>query len=726
MAQHIYRVGNMDCAHCAQEVQEGVSSLDGVQSVNVDFVTTKMVIEGDVDFAMLQARVESLGKTVTPENVPVAPQAPKRGGVLGFWDYLLSRHETRLALIGASIIVLGVMLSLLLTGEIYGIGHGISETPQPLIALIYSTAMVVALYPIAKQGMNAWRINRTFSINLLMTIAAIGAILIGEYLEGALVIFLFAVGEALEGYTADRARDSLRALLALKPQEALLLQGQMTLVTPVEQLRVGDLILVRAGERIPMDGVVMSGDSGVDQSPITGESMPVAKTINDDVFAGTLNGYGTLTIKVTRLVADNTLSRIIQLVEEAQSKRAPSQRLIDQFAHYYTPSVAIVAFFVAILPPLLFNAPLLNTDTQQGWLYRAITMLVIACPCALVISTPVTIISAITAAARRGVLIKGGAYLESLGSIRAIAFDKTGTLTQGKPVVMGVVAHQNDSQKLLGLLASLEAQSTHPLAHAILQYAQAHAIQSAPAQNVQTIAGQGLQGTIDGRMITLGSLRYFEEKFPYDTLFYMPAKQAESEGNTVVLLHDGNGVSGFVAISDPLRPESASVVRELKTLGLTSIMCTGDNALVAKTIAQHAGVYAVRAELLPQDKLDIVHELRQQYHSVAMVGDGINDTPALASATVGIAMGKAGSAQALETADIVLLGDDLRQLPFSIRLSRFAVGIIRWNIALSLGLKLAFLALAFFGGASLWLAVFADVGMSLIVTLNGMRPLRLR
>jgi Zn2+/Cd2+-exporting ATPase len=448
VTEKIYQIGGMDCANCAREVEDGVRRLPGVQRVQVDFTTTRMRLDGDVPFAALRKRVEALGKTIEDEQ-PVRAGL-KRAGLKpaptrNFLAYLLSRTETRLALLGGGIIGLGVVISWIWTDVAYSV---------PSNAL-YILATLIALIPIARSGLTTLLINHDFNINLLMTVAAVGAILIGETLEAATVVFLFAIGEALEGYTADRARDSLRQLMQLVPAVATRLRraglqssaGENVIpigITPaaheesvaVDDLTPGDTILVKPGERIPMDGIVTAGESGVDQAPITGESIPAHKANNAEVFAGSINGEGALEIRVTRRAADNTLSRIIQLVEEAQSGRAPSQRLIDQFARYYTPGVMLLAGLAAVLPPLLFNAPFYNlADGSQGWLYRALELLVIACPCSLVISTPVTIISAITAAARRGVLIKGGAHLEALATVKAFAFDKTGTLTQGKPAI---------------------------------------------------------------------------------------------------------------------------------------------------------------------------------------------------------------------------------------------------------------------------------------------------
>lgn len=743
MAEKIYRIGGMDCANCAREVEEGVRRLSGVQQVQVDFATAKMRLNGDVPFDALRKRVVALGKTIEDETTVRAglKPAPARN----FLAYLLSRAETRLALLGGGIIVLGVIISWLGADTVYHVPTSI----------LYIVATLIALIPIARSGLTTLFINRDFNINLLMTVAAIGAILIGETLEAATVVFLFAVGEALEGYTADRARDSLRQLMQLVPAVATRLRraalqsntGENFIPigitptareesVPVNDLVPGDTILVKPGERIPMDGVVTAGASGVDQAPITGESIPVHKTDGAEVFAGSINGAGALEIRVTRRAADNTLSRIIQLVEEAQSVRAPSQRLIDQFARYYTPGVMVLAGLVAVLPPLLFNAPFYNlVDGTQGWLYRALELLVIACPCSLVISTPVTIISAITAAARRGVLIKGGAHLEALGVVKTFAFDKTGTLTQGKPAITltrsvdcatGESCNQCDD--VLALASAVEMGSAHPLAQAVVTAAQARGLTShyAPADTVTALAGHGVQGRVNGKLVTVGNHALFEAEHPHGLDLCQWVDDAESQGQTAMLLCDGDRVRGFIALADQPRPESKAVVSALQSLGLQTVMLTGDNLSVANAVGQSVGVDDVRAGLLPTDKVEAVKALVNQSGAVAMVGDGINDTPALAAATVGIAMGGAGSAQALETADIALMADDLRQLPYAVRLSRFARRLIRQNIGISLGLKLVVMILALTGFGTLWLAVFADVGMSLLVTANGMRPLRMR
>lgn len=720
MSQEIYDIGNLDCANCAKELEVGINKLEGVQSATVNFANMTLIVEGNSPFADLQHRTQQFGHTLNTKSSEKKPKVVSRGGVLGFWDYLLNRQDTRLAVIAVGMVLAGLILSL------------VTDTETISIA-IYTTALVLAVYPIGKKGLNALRINRRFTIDLLMSIAGIGALIIGEYIEAATVVFLYSIGEALEGYITNRARDSIGALLELQPDNALLLKDGTEKNVPVENLLLGDHILVKPSERIPMDGKVIKGNSGVNQAAITGESMPITKSIGDDVFAGSINENGTLTVEVTALAENNTLSRIIAMVADAQGRHAPSQRMIDQFAQYYTPAVIVFAALIAIVPPLFFGGDFIGTEASQGWLYRALTILVIACPCALVISTPVTVISAITRAARNGVLIKGGAYLEALGTIKAIAFDKTGTLTEGRPVVMETRSIDCDTGEVcadcddvLALAAAVESRSTHPLAQAVVNEAESRQILNryTPADDVENLSGRGVTGTIDGQKIVIGSHALFDTQFEHNQVFCEMVEAAEGRGQTTMMLHDGERVRGYIAVADKVRASSADVIAKLNTLGLETIMLTGDNPTVAQAVGDSINMSDVRASLMPDDKVSAVEGLMQTHQNVAMVGDGVNDTPALATATVGIAMGGAGTAQAMETADIALMADDLGQLPFAVRLSRFARNLIIQNVVLAIGMKLIFLFLAASGGVTMWMAIFADVGMSLIVTLNGMRALR--
>jgi Zn2+/Cd2+-exporting ATPase len=723
MEKQIYFIEGMDCADCALNIEKGVRKLDRVKNVHIDFATGWLQIEGEAAPDAIRQRVEALGYRVLDSGTQKGSVVNRsfRNPVTGFWHFLLSRPETRLALIG------GLLLTL-------GFAAGIAGINPLFVRLVQIAALGIAGYSIARSGITNLVINRDFNISLLMTIAAIGAMIIGEIAEGATLIFLFAIAEALEGYTTDRARNVLAEMRNLAPATAIRIGASGDEVVPVEDLRIDDRILVRPGDRISMDGVILSGMTEVDQAAITGESMPVIKETGSEVYAATINGSGEIVVRVTRLVEDTTLQRIIQRVAEAQSVRAPTQRFIDRFARIYTPIMVLAALLVATLPPLFFGQPFLNTAAgERGWLYRALALLVIACPCALVISAPVTVLSAITHAARRGILIKGGAFLEALSTVRVFAFDKTGTLTQGEPAVTLVRSvdcetgelceHCND---VLGLAYSLEQRSGHPLAHAIISAAEAQGMTGiyGPADDVKALPGRGVQGWVDGKLATIGSHHYFHTSHPHDVLLCDWAGVAELEGQTAMLVSDGDRVRGVIAVADQIRPNSREVVRRLHKLDLKTVMLTGDNPTVAHAVAAGVGIGIVRAGLLPEDKLNAVKDLAEKFGRVAMVGDGINDTPALAAASVGISMGGAASDQALEAADIVLMADDLLQLPFAVQLSRFARHLMQANVVISLLTKLVFVILALSGITSLWLAVLADMGISLLVTLNGMRALR--
>ncbi len=747
------QVEGMDCANCALALERGIAQLEGVDHVQVNFTTATLEARGSFELEDVVGRVEALGYRVaeTPvENGPVQAHRPDLGGVPGFVRYLLANRQTRVALIAALFLLLSAPLSFVALP----IAHWSRLALQ-------GGVVVLAGYPIARKGVRSLLVARQITIDLLMSIATLGALLIGETGEAATVILLFAIGEALEGYTAERARHSLRELLALKPDQANVLRpcmdceehlgqggyaggacpfcGAHPVWVPVEQVGVGERVLVRPGERIPVDGQVAEGTSLVDQAPVTGESVLVTKAPGDEIYAGTLNGDGALEVTVTRPAGDSTISRIVRLVEQAQMQRAPVERFVDRFATWYTPGVVALAAALALLPPLLLGAPFFDLpDGTRGWLYRALALLIVACPCALVISTPVTVVSALISLARRGVLVKGGAFLDALARVRVFAFDKTGTLTRGQPVVTG--SHTLDCppdqarclacDDMLAMAAAVESRSDHPLAQAILAEVQtrriAHSYPS--AEGVQAIAGQGVQGTLNGSTIIVGRHTMFHDG-PYQRCdeIHDHVQSAEANGETVMLVSKDDVVVGYVSVADVPRPSSREALRALKAIDpeLRTVMLTGDNLTVAYKVADSVGlVDEVRAGLLPEDKLGAVESLREGYGPVAMVGDGVNDAPALAAATVGIAMGGAGSAQAMETADVVLMQDDLTHLPEVVRASRRTQGIIRQNIAFSLAIKAAFLLLTLPGWATLWMAVFADMGASLLVTLNGMRMLR--
>jgi Cd2+/Zn2+-exporting ATPase len=726
-----FQVTGLDCAGCAQSVEKAVSQLPGVNHCELAFTTAKLRVNGQVTAATITDKVQALGYGITTgdaaSSTAIVPDA-----LPSFWAYLWQRRATQFALLGALLILPGLLLT-----ELFGYEH-------VLINLFSLLEMVAAGWPIAQ---SAWRalLSRDININVLMTIAAIGAVIIGAYTEAGMVMVLFALSEALEGYTGNRARHAIRSLLATAPSIATVIARNGVPIPPVEYpitgLQIGDLLRVRPGERIAMDGRVRSGQSAVNQAAITGESMPLDKTVGDDLFAGSINGEGVLTLEVTHLAADNTISRMIRLVEEAQEKRAPVQRYVDQFARYYTPAVVVLAALVATMPPLFFGQPFWNPDPDTfGWLYRGLALLVVACPCALVISTPVSLISAITNAARQGVLFKGGAFVEALSRVRAIALDKTGTITAGQPTVVAIRSTScaemtplgSDDcpacDDLLALASAVEEQSEHPLARAVVNAAQQRGLHQryAPAQAVTALTGRGVTGIVDQRKVTVGSHTYFDTTFGHASDHCLAATDDAQRGYTPLLVSVDGIYHGALAVADTVRATSQSAVQELKAAGMAAVvMLTGDNRGAAQTIGAQVGVTDVRAELLPADKLAAIRELQTTHGAVAMVGDGINDAPALAAADVGIAIGGAtGTTQAMETADVTLMSADLRQLPFAVRLSRAAMRTIRINVALSIGIKLAFLVVVLLGWGTMWMAVLADMGTALLVTLNGMRLLR--
>jgi Cd2+/Zn2+-exporting ATPase len=756
-----YRITGMDCADCAKTIERGVAKMPGVSACTLSFGAAVLKVEGDAPRPTVIARVTQLGYGVREGGAPTqtAPQTGWAGwvqrlpqhGLLGFLRFLLSRPNTTLATLGAILILPSLVFHELL--PFLGV-EGVWLTATALGALL------VAGLPIARSAWRSLVLSREISINALMTIAAIGAVIIGAYTEAGLVMVLFAIGEALEGYTTERARESIKTLMTVAPNEATVLRACMDCqehlgqngytggACPlcgleetrvfVDELRVGETIVVKPGERIAMDGRISKGSSAVNQAPITGESVPVEKQVGGEVFAGTINGEGALEMQVTRRAEDNTLSRIIKMVEEAHERKAPAERFVDRFARVYTPVVVVLAALVAVVPPLLFAQPFWGT---QGWLYRALELLVVACPCALVISTPVAIISAISNAARNGVLIKGGAYLEALAKIKAIAFDKTGTLTEGKPAVIKVRAMNcvnpisnvsNVSEPcesctdLLALANAVEKRSEHPLARAVVSAAETSHVSGkyVTAEDVKAITGKGVMGLVNGQQVLIGSHAYFDQTMPHDPVQCDEIAAASSNGQTPILVGVDGRYLGYISVADTVRESSKHAVATLHGLGVqATVMLTGDNAATARTIAQQVGVTEVKADLLPEHKLDAVKALLANYGSVAMVGDGVNDAPALATATVGIAMG-AGTAQAMETADVVLMGNDLSKLPFAFALAQATMRTIRTNIVFAIGIKLAFLVLVLLGLGTMWLAVFADVGASLLVTLYSMRLAR--
>jgi Zn2+/Cd2+-exporting ATPase len=598
--------------------------------------------------------------------------------------------------------------------------------PEAITIALFLTAILAGAVEIVPAGLRGVIQERSLDINFLVTIAVAGAMLLGQWGEGATVVFLFSLGELLEDVTLERTRRSIQALMAMAPETAQVrATGGAERTMPVEQVPVGSTVIVRPGDRIPLDGVVSLGESSVDQAPITGESVPVDRLPGDTVYAGTINGAGYLEVRTTKPFAENTLARIIHLVETAQSEKAPSQRFVERFARVYTPAVVLGAVLVTIVPTLVFDQPLIP------WFNRALVLLLVACPCALVVSTPVTVVAAIGNASRNGVLIKGGAYLERAGTLRAVAFDKTGTLTRGVPEIQRVVPLNGKSpEDILTLAAAVEQLSAHPLAEAIVRAARRAGVRRLPAaQGFRSTVGSGVQALVDGQEVLIGRPKWMDAH----GVAWHGARSVLEElaglGQTPIVVAAGPyrgpmQAVGIIAVADEVRPTAKATVEALRRGGVDRIvMLTGDNAATAHAIAAQVGILPqdVKAELLPEGKLEAIQQLVRQHRQVAMVGDGVNDAPALAAATVGIAMGAGGSDTALETADVALVADDLTRLPWVLNLSRRAARTIQVNVAFALATKFIVLALAAAGIANLWLAIAADTGASIVVILNGMR-----
>ena len=600
---------------------------------------------------------------------------------------------------------------------------GVPETSPAIVGLALA-AIAASGLPTLRKGWMAFK-SLTLNINVLMSLAVLGALAIGQWPEAAMVVVLFSIAETIESMSLQRVRRAVRGLLSIAPDTATVRTAAGGWETvPAASVAVDALVRVKPGERIALDGVVEDGESAVDQAPITGESMPVEKRRGDTVFAGTVNEHGVLDVRVTAASGASTLARIARVIEETRSRQAPTQRFIDRFARWYTPAVVLVALGVAAVPPLAYGAP------AVPWVYKALVMLVIACPCALVISTPVTVMSGLAAAARRGILVKGGEFIEAGARLRVLALDKTGTLTRGVPAVTeteAVAAARPDD--VLVLAASLNAHSAHPLAHALHAAAPAGRMMRM-VRNGVALPGRGVRGDIGGTTHYLGNGRLLDAHAA--TVDAAQAAQAraimerlEAQGRTAVALFAGDRVLGVIGLADTPRPEAAEAVRHLAEQGVRTVILTGDNAVTARTVAAAAGVMDYRAGLLPEDKLGAIEHLQSAHGATGMVGDGINDAPALARADIGFAMGAAGSDTAIETADVALMDDDLRKLPQFIRLSRSTRRVLVQNIALALGIKAVFFGLALGGVATLWMAVFADVGGSLLVVANGLRLLRM-
>ncbi|EIR6844033.1 cadmium-translocating P-type ATPase [Listeria innocua] len=694
-----YRVQGFTCTNCAAIFENNVKELPGVQGAKVNFGASKVYVQGN-------ATIEELEKAGAFENLKIRDEKEQKIEREPFWK----QKENIKVYISALLLVISWFL-----GEQYGEEHIL-----PTIG--FAASILIGGYSLFIKGLkNLSRLK--FDMNTLMTIAILGAAVIGEWGEGAMVVILFAISEALERYSMDKARQSIESLMDIAPKEALIRRGNEEMMVHVEDIQVGDIMIVKPGQKLAMDGTVIKGTSTLNQAAITGESVPVTKTKDDEVFAGTLNEEGLLEVKVTKRVEDTTLSKIIHLVEEAQAERAPSQAFVDKFAKYYTPAIVILAALIAVLPPLF------GGDWSE-WIYQGLAVLVVGCPCALVVSTPVAVVTAIGNAARNGVLIKGGVHLEETGHLKAIAFDKTGTLTKGVPAVTDIVTYGGNENELLIITAAIENGSQHPLASAIMRKAEENGLNfnDVVVEEFQSITGKGVKAKVNNELYYVGSPNLFEETLlnGIEASIIENITRMQTQGKTVMVLGTEKEILSLIVVADEMRESSKEVISKLNVMGIETVMLTGDNQRTASAIGKLVGVSDIKADLLPEDKLNYIKELRGKHQSVAMVGDGVNDAPALAASSVGVAMGGAGTDTALETADIALMSDDLSKLPYTIKLSRKALTIIKQNITFSLAIKLVALVLVMPGWLTLWIAIFADMGATLLVTLNSLRLLKVK
>ncbi len=721
------QISGMDCGSCAKTIQIGVEEIAGVSQALVSFATGRLEVSYDpaqTSNTIIIDRIKALGyglEEITQDHSHDhnhdcdhehdhehhhSKPKPNINSDFTNWKFWITNRR------GQSVIVALVGLALGLISQYSGLPIWVGRG-------FYGVGIVAAGYPVAKAGLFELRLRRA-DMNLLMTISVIGAVILGDWLEAALVVFLFALGTTLQIFTFSRTRNAINALMSLTPATAVVKRGNKEVTVGVESVWVGEIFTIRPGQRVALDGVVVSGSSDVNQSAITGESLPEFKISGDKVFAGTLNQTGFLEVKVTHTANDSSFAKIIKLVEQAQESRAPSQQWVDKFATVYTPIVILSAIAIALIGPLAFAQP------WSIWFYRALVMLVIACPCALVISTPVSIVSAIGAASRKGILFKGGKALETAGKLKVLAFDKTGTITQGSPILQKIysftenISTDASTTLTLQIAASIEKRSEHPLAKAIVEEAENRGIELQIPSNLTAIPGKGIQAELNHSLYLVGNQRLFADfAIPLSEKVKSVLTEIESLGQTPVLVGTKEEILAAIALADGVRLEAAETMRQLKRVGLKElVMLTGDRTIVAKQIAQQVGITEYYAELLPEHKLDEIRRLRS-LGVVGMVGDGINDTPALAAADIGFAIGNIDIA--LETADVVLMASDLRKLAYAIDLSQRTVSVIKQNVVFSLVTKVLFLILASFGFVGLAIAVLADTGSSLLVTANGMR-----
>lgn len=698
----IFRIPAMDCASEEADIRRALDTVPGIRSLNFQLMARTLAI--DAPPQAITAAVEAIGKAGF-KLVPLAPADGKEGAA--------PEHEH-----GVSAGVTRLVAALALAGAAEALGYFAPDTlPWKLAGMgLALVAIYLAGFDVYKKGLTAL-FKLKLNINALMTVAVTGAFLIGQWPEAAMVMALYSIAELIEALAVDRARNAIKGLMALAPEEAETRQADGSWkILGLQDVPLDAVVRVKPGGRVPLDGTVTAGHSAVNQAPVTGESIPVDKAPGDAVFAGTISETGELEIRVTAAANNSTLARIIHAVEQAQGTRAPTQKFVDRFAAIYTPAVFALALGIALLTPLILDW------TWMQALYKALVLLVIACPCALVISTPVTVVSGLTAAARRGILIKGGTYLEDARRLKAIALDKTGTVTEGKPALVDwVVWGQADKEHVSRIAASLSARSDHPVSKAIATGL------DRPATAVDAfsaLGGRGVQGTVDGKPYILGNHRLIEERQQCSQALEALLATHEEQGRTVTLLASDEGVLGIFAVADTIKESSRQAIADLQSLGVTAVMLTGDNAATAKAVAALAGITDARGNLLPEDKLAAITQMQARYGPTGMAGDGINDAPALAQADIGFAMGAAGTDIAMETADVVIMNDDLDRVGETILLSRRTHAILLQNITLALGIKAVFFVLAVFGSATMWMAVFADMGASLLVVANGLRLLR--
>lgn len=691
-----FRIEAMDCPTEQTLIQNKLGKMAGVQQLEFNLINRILGVTHDLpSTAPIVEAIKSLGMQADPieEGVPAAAPPAKK-------------HWWPLALSGFCALAAEVI-------------HFTDAAPTWVVALVALVSILSGGLTTYKKGWIALK-NLNLNINALMSIAVTGAILIGQWPEAAMVMFLFTVAELIEAKSLDRARNAISGLMQMTPEQATVRQADGSWVEQeVKTIELGAIVRVRPGERIGLDGEVTAGQSTIDQAPITGESLPIEKTVGDKVFAGTINQAGSLEYQVTAAANNSTLARIIHAVEQAQGSRAPTQRFVDSFSKIYTPAVFLFALGVAVIPPLFMGA------VWFDWIYRALVLLVVACPCALVISTPVTIVSGLAAAARKGILIKGGVYLEAGYKLDYLALDKTGTITHGKPVQTDYLAlFPNVEDNAPALAASLAARSDHPVSLAIANAAVDKKLPLQVVDNFEALAGRGVRGEINGEVYHLGNHRLVEELGLCSPALEEKLFALEKQGKSVVLLLDKSGPLALFAVADTVKDSSREAIQQLHDLGIKTLMLTGDNTHTAQAIATQVGIDQAQGDLLPTDKLKAIEDLYGKNHRVGMVGDGINDAPALARAEIGFAMVAAGTDTAIETADVALMDDDLRKIPAFIRLSRQTSSILKQNIALALVIKAIFLAVTFMGMATMWMAVFADMGVSLLVVFNGLRLLR--